>query len=291
MSVCALSHLLLAATRRLEAGGIPAGEARREARILLGHALGISHEEMRLRPEREVSGEDAARFESLVARRAAREPLAYLTGTRPFYGLTFEVTPAVLIPRPETEFVVEAALAGLGPDPKLLDVGTGSGCIAIAVAVNAPAATVYATDLSPEALAIARRNAARNGVAERITFAEGDLLAPVADAGPFDVIASNPPYIAPEEIERLEPEVRDWEPRLALGTHPDALHFYRRLAAEAPPLLVSGGALIAEVGQGQAEAVMALWRAVGLLDVHVIPDLAGIPRVVTGRRSTPGPAS
>jgi len=279
---CTLNHLLLAATRRLSAAGIPDDESRREARLLLGHALGLTPEVLRMHSEREVDAGDAARFEEVVSRRAAREPLAYIVGRREFYGLTFAVTPAVLIPRPETEFVVEAALAAA--PATVLDVGTGSGCIAIAIAASLPGATVYAIDLSEEALEVARRNAERIGVADRVMFLHGDLLTPVRDSAPFDVIASNPPYIAPEEIERLEPEVRDWEPRLALGTHPNALHVYRRLAAEAPPLLAPGGRLIVEVGQGQADDVLRLWQEAGLTETRSIPDLAGIERVVTGRR-------
>jgi release factor glutamine methyltransferase len=141
---------------------------------------------------------------------------------------------------------------------------------------------VYATDLSPEALAVARGNAERNGVAGRVTLLEGDLAAPAAPFSPFAVIASNPPYIAPGEIATLAPEVRDWEPRIALGVHADALHFYRRLAAEAQPLLAPGGSVIVEVGQGQADHVAALFAAAGLTNVRATPDYAGIARVVSG---------
>lgn len=282
-----MSQRLAAAARRLTAAGIPPEEARIEARLLLLHALGISGEELRLRPDRNMTPEEAARYESLIVRRERREPLAYLTGTRAFYGLDFLVTPAVLIPRPETEFLVEAILRHIASEQGVrcvADVGTGSGCIAVAIAVSAPKARVFGSDVSPDALAVAQRNAERHGVAaDRVTFHEGDLLTPLVSHGPFAVIASNPPYIAPEEIAALAPEVHDHEPRLALGTRPDPLHFYRRLAAEAPTHLSPGGLLAVEVGQGQAESVAELWRAAGLRKVETIADYAGIGRVVTGR--------
>jgi len=222
----------------------------------------------------------------MAARRAAREPLAYIVGTRAFYGLDFLVSPAVLIPRPETEFVVDAVLEHVADrsDARIVDVGTGSGAIAVAVAVRKPNVLLWATDISFQALEIARRNVSRHAVDTRVRLIHGDLLGSTEGNAPFDVIASNPPYIAPEVIATLEPEVRDWEPVVALGVHSDTLHFYRRLAAEAPPLLRSGGLLVVEVGSGQADDVAALWRAAGLVEVRVTPDYAGIGRVVRGRR-------
>lgn len=279
--------LLRPALRRLAAAGIPEDEARAEARLLLAHALGVSREELRLRPDRALTEQEAARFDDLIARRERREPLAYLTGSREFYGLPFLVSSAVLIPRPETEFVVEAALRHIAgsPAPRIADVGTGSGCIAVTVAVHAPGARVWAIDLSPAALAVAAGNAARHGVAERLTFLQGDLLVPLAPFAPFDAIVSNPPYIAPGEIAALPPEVRDWEPRAALTTgDEDALLAYRRIAEDAPALLSPGGLLAVEVGQGQAEAVADLWRGVDLEEIAAIADYAGIARVVTGVR-------
>jgi release factor glutamine methyltransferase len=279
--------LLRATLRRLVAAGIPGDEARAEARLLLAHALGVSREELRLRPDRALTEQEAARFDDLIARRARRAPLAYLTGAREFYGLAFAVTPAVLIPRPETEFVVEAVLRHIAgsPAPRIADVGTGSGCIAVAVAVHAPGARVWATDISPAALAVAAENAERHGVAGRLRFLEGDLLAPLAAFAPFDAIVSNPPYIGPGEIAALPPEVRDWEPRAALTTgNEDALLAYRRLADGAPALLSPGGLLAVEVGLGQAEAVADLWRGAGLGEIAVLADYAGIGRVVTGVR-------
>jgi release factor glutamine methyltransferase len=285
-----VTDALRQASQRLRAAGIEPRDAVLEARLLLAHALGVTMEALYLRPEHCFSSDKAVLFDALLARRARRAPLAYLTGTRGFYGLEYEVSPAVLIPRPETEFLVEAVLRefeALTPRPPLLsiaDVGTGSGCVAVAVAVHAPDARVFASDISPDALAVARRNAERHGVGGRVTFAEGDLLAPLGAFAPFDVIASNPPYIAAADVETLMPEVRDWEPRSALGTHDDALHFYRRFAAEAPPLLAPGGLLAVEVGRGQAEAVAQLWRGAGLVDVAVTNDYAGIGRVACGRK-------
>ena len=280
-----VSHLLITGAQRLEASGIAPDEARVEARILLSLALGASHEALRLRPERPLTDDEAARFDALIARRARREPLAYITGERAFYGLRLVVSPAVLIPRAETEFVVEATLGHLAgcAAPRVADVGTGSGCIAVAVAVNAPNARVWASDVSPDALAVAHTNVKQNGVEGQVTLAHGDLLGPLALFAPFEVIVSNPPYIAAGEVDTLEPEVRDWEPRVALGTHPDGLHFYRRLAGEAPPLLAPGGLLVVEVGHQQAEAVAALWRKAGLRNVAVTNDYAGVARVVSGR--------
>ena len=272
------------AARQLQNAGIEPGEAQAEARILAQFAFGISREAVRMHPDRVVSPEAFAHFDALIVRRVRREPLAYLTGVRDFYGLSFFVTPDVLIPRPETEFVVEAVLRYLEnyPNARFADVGTGSGAIALAVAANTPPGVLgFASDLSESALAVARQNAQVLGVAGRVTFAHGDLLTPLAACAPFEVIASNPPYIAPQEIAGLAPEVR-FEPHMALGQNPDALHFYRRLAREAPPLLVPCGLLVAEVGQGQSEAVADLWRGAGLDDVTVTPDYAGIGRVVSG---------
>lgn len=278
------SHLLAVAARRLEAAGIPTGEARTEARLLLLHTLGVGREELVLRPERAVSSSEAARFEAFVARRARREPLAYLTGKRAFYGLEFVVSPAVLIPRPETELLVEATLHHLssGSGRRVADVGTGSGAIAVAVARCAPDAHVWASDISPDALGVARRNAGCREVHPRITFVQGDALAPLAPFAPFDVIVSNPPYIAASAIDTLMPEVRDWEPRIALGVEEDPFFFYKRFALGAPALLAPGGLLVVEVGADQAEPVAILWRGAGLEAVSIQTDYAGIGRVVRG---------
>lgn len=274
------------ASRRLTDAGIPAQEARREARVLVREATGLTNETLYARPELLLSDDALLRWESLVSRREQREPLAYITGSREFYGMTFRVTPAVLIPRPETELLVETALEHLKgiENPVVVDVGTGSGCIAIAIAAHCPDATVYATDISREALAVARENAERNGI--RVHFREGDLLAPFYGQGRrFDAIVSNPPYIAPAEIVTLEPEVRDWEPHQALGTHPDPLLIYSLLQSQSIPLLRPGGLLAVEVGIGQAEWVARAWQRGELVDISLLPDYAGIPRVVSGKRA------
>jgi release factor glutamine methyltransferase len=227
-----------------------------------------------------------AAFDALLTRRENREPLAYILGEREFYGRSFVVSPAVLIPRPETEFLVDTIVPVRTQDraPRLADIGTGSGIIAVSLAIRMPGALVFATDISSEALMVAQENARRHDAAGRIVFAEGDLLEPLRLQGPFDAIVSNPPYIAPGEIETLEIEVRRFEPRIALGIHADPLHFYRRLAAESPPLLARGGMLAVEAGQGQAEDIIALWREGGLIDISTVRDYAGIERVVIGRR-------
>ena len=265
--------------------------------MLAMHAFGLTREQLILRPDADI---DPERLEPFLSRRTNREPLAYILGEREFYGLNFRVTPAVLIPRPETEHLIETVLsfyplreAGEGRrlsggerqgGERVLDIGTGSGCIAVTLAKFLQGAEVWATDISEAALEIARENAARHGV--RVAFRLGDLLAPLPTAQRFHVIVSNPPYIAPAQAGTLEPEVRDFEPATALfDVGGDGLSFYRRLAHEAPTRLLPGGWLLVEVGQGQAEAVAALWRVAGLEIVTVTPDLAGIDRVVAGRRA------
>ncbi len=227
----------------------------------------------------------AGRFRALVARRAAREPLQYLTGVQEFWSLTFRVTPAVLIPRPETEGLVEAFLRlNRAPDPIVVDIGTGSGCLAVVAALEIPAARVYASDVSGEALEVARRNAAAHGVAGRIDFRPGDLFEPFRGAdldGRVDFILTNPPYVGEADLPGLMPEVRDHEPRAALLGGPDGLEAHRRLVRESPEFLKPGGHLLAEIGLGQETALRALYAAQPRLDLVAFqPDLAGIPRVL-----------
>jgi release factor glutamine methyltransferase len=245
------------------------------------HAFGLTREQLLLRPDQEL---DEVLLEPLLARRANREPLAYILGERGFYGLSFRVTPAVLIPRPETELLVEAALAvGQG---HILDIGTGSGCIAVTLAKLLPEVHVWATDISETALEIARENAARHGAA--VTFRLGDLLAPLPPEQRFEVIVSNPPYIAPADAAALQPEVGIFEPHTALFdpiSGSDGLTLYRRLASDAPTRLNENGWLMVEVGMGQAEAVAQLFADAGLTAIEVCQDLAGIPRVVLAQKS------
>ncbi|MCX6368059.1 MAG: peptide chain release factor N(5)-glutamine methyltransferase [Armatimonadetes bacterium] len=287
----ALRDLLIASTQRLTDAGIAADEARTEARLLLQHAFGLTREQLILRPDLEL---DSSVLEPLLARRASREPLAYILGERGFYGLSFRVTPAVLIPRPETELLVEAVInlpARLGSPPSgfakgLLDIGTGSGCIAVTLAKLLPDVQVWATDISEAALDVARENAARHGAA--VTFCLGDLLAPLPPEQRFEIVVSNPPYIAPADAKTLEPEVGVFEPHTALFdpiSGSDGLTLYRRLASEAPARLRPSGWLMVEVGQGQAEAVARLFADAGLTNIEVREDLAGTPRVVLAQKS------
>jgi len=260
-----------------------------DAEALLAHVLGFERAHLHAEPESAVRDEDAARFRDLVARRAARVPLQHLTGVQEFWSLRFQVGPAVLIPRPESELLIEAFLRlNRRPDPIVVDVGTGSGCLAIAVAHEARGALVHATDVSEEALMVARLNAASLDVAGRIAFYRGDLLEPLGGLGlegQVDFILSNPPYIGEGELASLEPEVRDHDPRPALTPGPDALAIHRRLAAEAPPFLRPGGCLVVEMGAGQEAPLRRIYGGAGSgLDiVETIPDLAGIPRVLIGR--------
>ncbi len=228
------------------------------------------------------------RFARLVDLRAARMPLAYVLGRREFYSLELQVSHEVLIPRPETETLVAAALTYIvgRPNARVIDLGTGSGAIAIAIGANAPHAHIFATDISPGALAIAVRNATRLGVAARIEFRHVDCWTAIDDGDPlgrFDLIVANPPYIREDEIASLAPEIRDFEPRLALAGGADGLAFYRRIAADAKNHLTADGSLMVEVGQGQADDVAAIFCAAGLGEIVVLNDLAGIARVVKAR--------
>lgn len=293
-----------AAAHRLEASGVP--DPDRDAELLLLHVLGIDRAALHAHPERPVSVEAGARYRDLVERRARREPLQYLTEVQEFWSLSFRVTPAVLIPRPETEGILEALVTlplPQGPGrPRLLDLGTGSGCLAIAAAHSLPDARVVATDVSAEALEVARDNARTLGVADRIRFVQGDLgeaLAAESTASAvavtslrYDVILSNPPYIAGADLGGLAPEVRDHEPRVALTPGSDALAVHRRILALAADLLEPGGWLLVEIGAGQEEAIRALHAAQDRLRLDSIrPDLAGIPRVLVARAGSAPPGA
>jgi len=259
---------------------------RLESQILLAHALGCTKIDLYVRHEEEPPEDRRTAFREMIRKRAEGMPVAYLVGHREFYSLSFDVTPAVLIPRPETETLVLEALRLLKPldAPRVLDLGTGSGCIAVSLAKQHKAARVTAVDISPAALAVAAGNAAKHGVADRIAFLEGDLFAPVAGQA-FDVIVSNPPYIAHAEFPTLDPGVRDYEPRSALDGGPDGLDVYRRLAAAAAGFLAPGGTILVEVGATQAPAVRELLAA-KLEPGPTFKDAAGRPRVVTARRGT-----
>jgi release factor glutamine methyltransferase len=266
--------------RALAAAGIEA--PRREARLLLALALGVEAQALVL-DDPPVDDAAAERFRALFARRAAHEPFAHLAGRRGFWTHDLEVTPATLIPRPETEILVETALALAGDRRaplEILDLGTGSGAILVALLGELPNATGFGVDVSEGALEVARRNALRAGVGARARFGVSSWWSHVR--GDFDLVVSNPPYIPSGDIAGLARDVRDYEPRLALDGGPDGLAAYRAIASIACRRIVPGGALIVEVGAGQAEEVAALFAASGFKDTRIVPDLAGIGRVVAG---------
>jgi release factor glutamine methyltransferase len=256
-----------------------------EARTLLAHVLQCTPIDVLTRYGEEPTDPQRKAYRQLIEQRLAGCPVAYLVGTRDFYLLNFDVNSAVLIPRPDTETLVEATLAYLKHKPaaKILDVGTGSGCIAVSIAHQLKQASVTAIDISPDAAEVARKNAKKHGVMDRISILVGDLFAPVAGQT-FDAIVSNPPYIPPSEIETLEVGVKDYEPRLALDGGPDGLAFYRRLASEAPTYLVNGGQLLMEIGWTQEPAVRAILQANARwhkIESH--KDMGGRWRVVKAR--------
>jgi release factor glutamine methyltransferase len=269
-----------AAAAELERAGCPS--PRVDAEWLLGHALGISRTELYADGVRPLRAGEEERLQELVARRARREPLAYILGEWGFRRLALKVDPRVLIPRPETEVLVGRCLELLAAldQPRVLDIGAGSGAIALAIADEHPGATVVATDSSPGALEVAAENTARTGFGDRIQLVEGDLFAGLA--GPFDLVVSNPPYVDPDEIESLQPEVRDFEPRAALV----ATGVTETLARRAPEVLRGGGALCLEAADGAATRVASLLESLGYLAVTMTKDLGGRERVVDGR--TPG---
>jgi release factor glutamine methyltransferase len=270
------------------------------AELLLMHALGRDRAWLYTHPEALLETGDADKYFALIARRAAGEPTQYITGRQEFWGLEFEVTPAVLIPRPETEHVIEVALARLGPRGlkihmgtglpreklRVADVGTGSGCLAVSLAHELPHADVFATDISASALEVARRNAARHVVADRIRFLQMDLLESLdQQSRSFDLIVSNPPYVARNEADQLQREVREHEPREALFGGPTGVEIYARLIEQAATLLRSRGILVLELGYNSAAHVRTiLTEEKGWTNVSFTNDLAGIPRVATADR-------
>ena len=280
-----VGQALRQAEQRLRDAGVP--DPALDAEVLLRHALGWDRAAVIARGGEPLAAADEARFLALVEERAGRRPLQHLTGTQAVWRHEFLVTPDVLVPRPETEILVQAALDLMRAReaPVVVDVGTGSGCIALSIAAERPDAVVHAIDVSPAALAVARENGRRLGLSARVKMHEGDLLAPVAHLeGRVDLVASNPPYVDPAELPALAPEVRDHEPRRALLAAEPPYGIYRRLARESGRLLRPGGHLLVEVGAGMAETVAQTFVAAGLAEVETQPDLAGIARVVLGRR-------
>jgi release factor glutamine methyltransferase len=275
-------------TRRFfESKGIDT--ARLDAELLLAHALGCRRIDLYARYDEVPEGDALDRFRQMVRERGQRVPAKYLTGETEFYSLKLAVCPSVLIPRPETEFLVERALDVLPEDEaaRVADLGTGSGAVAIAIAAERPQAAVVATDASAEALAVAEANAKRHEVAERIDFLRGDWFEALEAGDVLDAIVSNPPYVATAELDAAMPEVSRHEPRAALDGGADGLDALRLLVAGAHPWLAAGGWLLVEVGAGQAPAVAELATESGhYATVEVTPDFAGIDRVVAMRKGS-----
>jgi release factor glutamine methyltransferase len=277
-------------TARFEGRGIET--PRLDAEILTAHTLGVSRVQLYVQFERMLTPDELGVMRELVKRRQAGQSVAYVIGKKEFWGLELAVDRRVLVPRPDTETLVDESLARVGrappaaaaegPGPRIADVGTGSGAIAVTLARARPDATVLATDISADALEVARANAQRHAVA--ITFLEGDLGAPLGPHAPFDLIVANLPYIRSDEIPALPPEVRA-EPALALDGGADGLALVRALIAQAPALLSPGGALALEVGAGQARETAGLLQAAGFADLRVRRDLGEIERVVSGVRA------
>ena len=256
---------------------------------MLGHALEVDRTYLIAKSEREIDEARSQAYIEMITRRAAGEPLQYITGHQEFYGIDFLVTPDVLIPRPETELLVECVI-NLARDssqsfqdgPLIIDIGTGSGCIAVALASHINNARVIATDISSAALAVASKNAARRKVDAQIEFLEGDLLAPLAGRnleGAIDFLASNPPYVPARDSHLLQREL-DWEPREALFGGPEGIDFYRRLLADAPRYVKPGGYLVCEIGYTQLDAIREMIDATVWGDVIINDDLQGIPRTL-----------
>jgi release factor glutamine methyltransferase len=259
--------------------------ARRDAEVLLQFVLGRDRAFLFAHPDDQVGQHSVHRYFALIARRMAGEPVQYIVGEQEFYGLPFRVTPDVLIPRPETEHVVEKALelASRFARPRIVDVGTGSGAIAVALAHHLPQARITALDISSRALHLARENAKRNAVLNRVRFMESDLLAAVAKEC-FEIVVSNPPYVALRERDSLPVEVSNHEPPLALFAGDDGLSVYRRLLPAAFAVLETVGFICLEIGFGQARAVAALLAKAGFEEIAFTPDLQGIARVATAQR-------
>jgi release factor glutamine methyltransferase len=300
-----LKQALTAAVDRLEAADV--GSPRLNAEVLLMFVLGVHRAYLYAHPERELTGEENSRYDEVLAQRSTGMPSQYITGHQEFWGLDFVVTPAVLIPRPETEHLVETVLelARGVPSPKIVDVGTGSGCIALSLAHELKGAEVYAVDLSADALEIARANAARLQLDGRVKFAQCDVLTPVQNEGvissaakrsratsivagitlgDFDFVVSNPPYVGFDEADKVQKSVRDFEPRVAVFSGERGLDVIGPLIEQAHAALTPKGWLAMEIGYSMRDAVVNLLDAEKWEDVRVVPDLQGIPRVVAGRK-------
>ncbi len=285
-STATIAETLKEAGERLRAASVPNDLL--DAQTLLAEALGKDRTYLIINFNELLSEDLLSKFQAMISRRAAGEPLQYITGRQEFFGLDFEVTPDVLIPRPETELIVEETIrlvqqAGI-VRPVIMDAGAGSGCIAVALGRELDDARVIASDISLPALRVARRNAARQGLESRIDFVASDLLEAFAEEGFADFILSNPPYVSDDEMSTLQREVRDWEPRLALTDSNDGLSFYRRLLKDAPSRLKPGGHLICEMGYTQSERISAMIDRALWADSRLLDDLQGIPRTIVLRK-------
>lgn len=275
-----ISEMIDAGAVMLSESGVP--DARRDASTLLALALGRDRTFLYAYPEHQVEASQVARAEEYLRRRAGREPLQYIRGTQEFYGLEFEVTRDVLIPRPETELLVERAIEILREikSPRFLDVGTGSGCIPVSILNNVPAAMGLAVDISPAAIEVAQRNAEKHGVDHRLRFIESDVFTNIPREG-FDLIVSNPPYVPSEDLAALQPEVRDFEPRAALTDGGGGLAIVTKIVDRSPEYLRPGGTLLVEFGFGQSEQVRELLSRTEWESTTIESDLQGIPRMLT----------
>jgi release factor glutamine methyltransferase len=260
--------------------------ARIDAELMVAQVLGVDRIKILLSAERELSATELEQIRALHKRRRTFEPIAYLRGEREFYGHVFRVDARVLVPRPDTETLVEVALSRLSGrelGARVVDLCTGSGCVAVSLKLAQPTIALDAVDLSPDALAVARDNALRLGAVWNVRFALGDLFAPLGDAVPrYDLVTANPPYIARAEIGTLQRDIQDHEPRLAIDGGDDGLVVVRRIVDQAPLWLRNGGALAMEIGAGQAEAVREIFAQRGFADVRLARDYGGIERVVSG---------
>ncbi len=273
-----ISAAIETAAERLSESGV--AQPRREAASLLTFVLKREAVFLIAHPEYELTPDEAAGYQAALERRAEREPFQYITGRQEFYGLEFAVSPDVLIPRPETEILVEAAIRIVSSlkNPRICEIGVGSGCISVSILHAAPHAVGIGIDISEAALAIARANADRHNVAGRLTLLHGDLFAGAADA--FDLVVSNPPYVPDEQIDALQAEVRSFEPRTALSGGPGGLGVIERIVNEAPGNLTAEGVLLMEIGFDQSERVARLFDTGKWASVELLPDLQGIPRIV-----------
>ncbi len=287
-----LRATLQAGLKRLLEHDVPSADL--AAELLLMHVLQQDRAYLYTHSDQELTAAQVERYFELTAERCTGKPAQYITGHQEFWGLDFEVTPAVLIPRPETEHIIEAVLDLISRDGlskqepfRIADVGTGSGCIPITLAKELPRAKLFATDISPEALEVAARNAQRLGVAGQIEFLESDLLAGLLKPeflGTFDFVVSNPPYVGHDELADVQREVREFEPRLAWGDLAQGEEIYARLFPQAHTLLKPGGCVVVEIGYNKKDAVLRLLGN-GWQQQEVRPDLAGIPRVISARKN------